>query len=102
MTKSFFGPWPDPHSGCLPKCNIFIEKVLYFSKAVNIFFYLVFLIFSADYPRFSIIFNIHYKAQIKSFLIIITVLLNAYKKECGALKKVDNNYWYYDQDQEGI
>jgi len=24
------------------------------------------------------------------------------KKECGALKKVDNNYWHYDQDQEGI
>jgi len=24
------------------------------------------------------------------------------KKECGALKKVDNNYWYYDQEQEGI
>ena len=24
------------------------------------------------------------------------------KKECGVSKKVDNNYWYYDQDQEGI
>jgi hypothetical protein len=24
------------------------------------------------------------------------------KKECGALKKVDNNYWYHDQDQEAF
>jgi len=24
------------------------------------------------------------------------------KKECGAMKKIDNNYWYHDQDQEGI
>jgi len=24
------------------------------------------------------------------------------KKECEALKKVDNNYWYHDQDQRDI
>jgi len=84
MTKVFFVHDLTPILGYCPRETFQSKKLYTFRKlifslftAFKIFFYLVFLIFFTDYPRFSIIFNIHYKAQIKSFLIIITVLLNA-------------------------
>jgi len=56
-------PWPDPHSGFLPKGNILIKKFYTFQKfifslssALCIFFYITLkLILSAEKPRTKLI-----------------------------------------------
>ena len=85
--------------GALRAPMLFLLKKKVFKKK----FVLLFLNFSANYPRFVAMFSIYSIVKIMSFTKMISILLKL-QNEYEALKKVNDfdfyHFWYYDQYQD--